>query len=143
MTPLFTMGEIRREIEKALSNVDKAIIEMLKNRGEDFVTEARSQRTWKDRTTNLRSSIGFFIFYGDKMIEGNVEGTAEGQSEARSTVASIDKSDGTYYLFGIAGMEYAAAVESKGYNVITEQSITILPLIEGDMKKLEKMIKAA
>lgn len=141
---LFTTAQVRLELGKITKKVETAIIAYYRRRGEQFVKECRDQNTWQDDTGNLRSSIGYFIYKGDELIKqrfGSAE--MEGQDEALKTVESIDKKDDVFYLFGVAGMNYAAAVESKGYNVITEQTIKIIPLIEGDMKDLEKKIKAA
>jgi hypothetical protein len=88
--------------------------------GENFVNDARSIRTYKDQTGNLRSSIGYIIARDGNIIQENIEGKAEGRSQAKKIADEVLKENRKgFVLIVIAGMEYAAAVESKGYDVIT------------------------
>ncbi len=92
--------------------------------GEEFVINARGQMqdhamgTYKDQTTNLRNSIGYFVYQDGELIRENLVGNAE---ENRKEIADLVKKQG-FQLIGIAGMNYASYVESKGYNVISYQS---------------------
>ena len=137
---IYNSGDLRRYVQRYESNIQKAIVAMLQRRGEQFVSEARQESTYNDRTGNLRSSLGYFIYYGKTAIEKNLRGKSKGISAASEVVQELPKKKGIYYLIGVAGMSYAASVESKGYNVITNQSIKIIPLIEGDLNKLKSKI---
>lgn len=139
---MFTINEIKAEMQKSVKAIEAAILAMLRVRGEQFVSEARQESTYTDRTGNLRSSLGYFIYYGKTAIEKNVAGSSEGQAEANKVVSEVSKRDGVYYLIGVAGMNYASHVEARGYNVISNQSIKIVPLIEGDINKLKSKIEA-
>lgn len=135
--PLFKTEELKSYTEQYIEKVKQQIIAILMRRGEQFVTECREQDTFEDQTGNLRSSIGYFIFEGNELVEKSFGGSEiEGQDAADTLVADIPKKEGVFYLIGVAGMNYAAAVESKGYNVISNQTLLILPLIEKDMHRI-------
>ena len=116
------------------------VLESFIRAGEEFLTNAREQMqdhamgTYKDITANLRNSIGYFIFYNGKNVFQNpATGEYTGpESEGKlpeSEIAAINltaikdviKPEG-FQLIGVAGMEYASHVESKGYNVISYQA---------------------
>lgn len=126
------MANVNLQMQK----IEQAIIASLTDKGDMFVTDCRNENTYFDRTGNLRSSIGYFIFKGNELIEENLNGNSEGLSSAKEVVSDIPKKEGVFYLIGVAGMNYAAAVESKGYNVISNQTLLILPLIEKDMHRI-------
>jgi hypothetical protein len=52
----------------------------------------------------------------------------------------MQRENNSFYLYGVAGMEYSLKLESLGYNVITNQATKIIPLLEGDFKSLEKKL---
>lgn len=72
--------------------------------------------TYNDVTTNLRNSIGYFVFHDGELIKehGNIETN-------QALIQDIVVPKGIQ-LIGIAGMNYASFVESKGYNVISYQN---------------------
>ena len=44
------------------------------------------------------------------------------------------KTLGGYQLIGVAGMDYASYLESRGFNVITSQSVTALKSVEESVR---------
>ncbi|MBO9660271.1 MAG: hypothetical protein J7527_15735, partial [Chitinophagaceae bacterium] len=65
-------------------------------------------------------SIGYMIIKNGKEVFGNFQGTQEGQEKARrfsKRISNVYKTG--IILTVVAGMEYAASVEAKGYDVIT------------------------
>lgn len=92
--------------------------------GETFVTNAREQiqdhamGTYLDDTTNLRNSIGYFIYHNGEMVKENLIGNAVANKNAVQDIIKPKE----FQLIGIAGMNYASHVESKGYNVISYQA---------------------
>lgn len=110
---------------------EKALIEAMQYTGEGFVKDARSftraEGGFGDVTGNLRSSIGYFIVKDGEVIREDVQqsdkGTdrSTGVSVAKQFIDKIKKNNGLF-LYGVAGMEYAQKLESRGYNVITLQS---------------------
>ena len=123
--------KVNMNYDQILSQMNKQTV-VLYNRildafiyvGEEFVINARGQMqdhamgTYKDVTTNLRNSIGYFVYHDGKLMKENMIGNID---ENRKEIADLVKKQG-FQLIGIAGMNYASYVESKGYNVISYQS---------------------
>ena len=120
LIPAFSQGSINRKVDRFVVNIEQRIIWALAMAGESFVNDARNTQTYQDQTGNLRSSIGYIIARDGIIIQENVEGKPEGKAKAREVAREVlrDNSKG-FILIVVAGMEYAAAVESKGYDVIT------------------------
>ncbi len=137
LTPLFSENDLEKGFEGLQLTADRKILEILKYVGERFINEARHLRTYKDRTGNLRSSIGYIIALDGKIIEKSIKasGTARRNAE-RSFEEVLTRFNKGYVLIGVAGMEYAASVESKGYDVITGPALGA----EQIMKRLVKEI---
>jgi len=120
LIPGFSQGDVDGRIDRFTVSIEQRIIWTLAMVGENFVNDARSIRTYKDQTGNLRSSIGYIIARDGNIIQENIEGKAEGRSQAKKIADEVLKENRKgFVLIVIAGMEYAAAVESKGYDVIT------------------------
>ena len=116
----FSMTGIREYVQGQVDQIEQKTLEALQYQGEEFVNKARNNQTYTDRTGNLRSSIGYLILKDGGVIDQNFTGTDTGRQNA----SKVAKEVGTqfprgYVLIGVAGMSYAAAVESKGYDVIT------------------------
>ena len=82
--------------------------------------------SYKDQTGNLRSSIGYIIAKDGEVVTENFKegdkGTDKttGKYKGRRLAEEVSLSyTGGYVLVGVAGMEYAAAVEAKGYEVVS------------------------
>ncbi|MDP2335878.1 MAG: hypothetical protein Q8N05_05425 [Bacteroidota bacterium] len=138
----FNTNQFRTEIRQFTEDVEDAIIEAIKDAGERFVTDARnmvkSQGGFGDRTTNLRSSIGYSILKDGKIIFGDFKGKkAEGVAAAKRAVEEVPKVKG-FQLIGVAGMEYASIVEGKGMNVISIQAEALLVDLKDYMDIIEK-----
>ncbi len=126
-TPMFGRQLIVDRLNQIQEKANAKALEVLQYHGEEFINKARSNRTYADDTGNLRSSIGYIILYEGKIIRRNFrnsqKGTgrgSEGQGVALDTATEVAKNypDG-WVLIGVAGMNYAAAVEALGYDVIT------------------------
>lgn len=140
-------------LEKKRKNIHDAILLNLRKVGEAFVARARENNTYRDRTGNLRSSIGYVILYNGEQIYQSFKKFPAGDQKEEPKVKKkmgapkITAKDGVYQakavideskrkfpkgfvLIGVAGMDYAAAVESKGKDVLTGSSIQA----EADLK---------
>lgn len=122
--PRFTRAQVKNALDAYLDRIVFALIETLKYTGENFVTNARNSGSYSDRTGNLRSSVGYMIMHNGKIIHkafGQTGGTTEGASEGEQYAMKVAEAfKGKRIVFiGVAGMEYAAAVESKGFDVIS------------------------
>lgn len=113
------LEELVREAEK----IQQLIIEALKDAGERFVDACRTQPGdhaagfYQDVTGNLRHSSEYFIFHNGELIKG---GGSDFTAQNRADIQDIINPKG-FQLIGMAGMNYATHVESKGYNVASIQ----------------------
>jgi hypothetical protein len=119
LTAQFNTSDIDRDLLKFQIGANKKIISVLSYVGEQFVNAARRSQTYRDITGNLRSSIGYTIVVNGIIKKNNLSGTSEGQSRARGISNELAVGTKGIVLIGFAGMEYSAAVESNGYDVIT------------------------
>lgn len=127
------------EFNKYLDNIKNKlfpeyIIKTLSDEGEIFIRNARlnTERTFTNRTTRLRNSIGYVIAYNGNIEKSDFEsyavsGTAdeEGKTLGRQYATDIAKTIKGYSLVCVAGADYAYYVEVKGYNVITREVLTL------------------
>jgi len=136
LIPGFSQGNIDRRIDRFTVSIEQRIIWTLAMIGEKFVNDARSTQTYHDQTGNLRSSIGYIIARDGNIIQENIEGKAEGRAQAKKIANEVlrENSKG-FVLIGVAGMEYAAAVESKGYDVITGSVPAAKALLKSKIKE--------
>lgn len=124
--PKFNRLQISNFIREKKQRIEEAILMRLRRIGEQFVRNAREQANFTDRTGNLRSSIGYVILKdGDQLYDNfrSVSGGPDGVAKAQEVIEEAKRNFPTgYVLIGVAGMDYAAAVESKGYDVITNSA---------------------
>lgn len=118
-------GKIRVNAEHAVEDLRRAVVCNFHYLGMESVDHARSYDVgnYTDRSKNLRTSIGYVIAYNGQVVEyefkqgGNI--TCKSQFFADAKIAEMLQGDTGYSLLLIAGMDYAAALESKGKNVLT------------------------
>ena len=136
LIPGFRQGDVDRRIDRFAVSIEQRIIWALAMVGENFVNDARTIKTYKDQTGNLRSSIGYIIARDGNIIQENIEGKAEGRAQAKEIANEVlrENSKG-FVLIVVAGMEYAAAVESKGYDVITGSVPAAKALLKSKIKE--------
>lgn len=126
ITPNFSPGDVAKKFDALLDFIESETIMALRYVGEQAVTYARSipppdegGQGFKDQTANLRSSIGFAVYYNGKQMAGNYEGTAEGTAQGQALADEVGAGTSGYALVVTAGMYYAVYVESKGRDVLT------------------------
>lgn len=117
---LFNGVQLNNIFEQFQEKVHSDILNTLRFVGEEFVNKARISGNYKDRTGNLRSSIGYIILKDGKIIDKNFEGEKEGKNQGQKVAKEVAEQhpDG-YVLIGVAGMQYAAYVEARSFDVIT------------------------
>lgn len=143
IVPRFTREQIRTELEKRAGRIRLAIISRLQFVGETALTYARDNGAYKDRTGNLRSSIGYVILENGTQIKSSFPGAqSEGKRKAKDVIDQ-NKSNFSrgFVLIVVAGMEYAASVESLGYDVLTASSQIAADELKRAMKELTKKIE--
>jgi len=147
LIPEFTQSDINRYIDKFANDKERRAFEVLSFIGIKVSNYARKKTpaggSFHDRTGNLRSSIGYAVIKDgiikEKQLEQVKQG-AEGISAGEALMTELAETfpDG-FVLVVTAGMEYAAAVESKGYDVITGGA----QMGEKLCKQIKKMLGAS
>jgi hypothetical protein len=165
MTPNFNRGELRKMVAKRVEGFNNAVVMALQRAGEEFITVARDSvanglglesvikgiktqptnpntglKTYWDQTKNLRSSIGYVIMKNGQQIFGDFPGDKpEGVAQAKEVAQQVGaKFNNGFVLIVVAGMDYAAAVESKGYDVITGSAPIAEEMLRKAMERLQK-----
>lgn len=133
-----SLKELMEEGEK----IHELIIEAMKQAGEEFVKAARDQPGdhaagfYQDVTTNLRNSVQYMIFYNGELLKGSgSKFSAQNRIEVQELVSTTG-----FQLIGIAGMNYASMVESKGYNVISIQADQCIVDLSEYVKDIQKYV---
>jgi hypothetical protein len=127
-----------RDVQSQAEILNEKILNSFIMAGEEFVKDAREQiqdhaaGTYLDQTTNLRNSIGYFVYHNGVMVKENLIGNAIANKE----IAQEFINPKGFQLIGIAGMNYASHVESKGYNVISNQADLCVVNLTGYLKEL-------
>lgn len=149
----FGFEEIRKKYEG--QNVSDAysekILRYLQYIGEEMceharnITPDRNSGGFDDHTGNLRSSLGYRIYYnGDAMMDGGFKdvGGGNGMDEAKAALDRYELShsitmDG-WAIIIVAGMSYAKWVEAKGFNVLHLTRVKLEEEINNLKKQLRK-----
>lgn len=121
IVPNFNKADIQKMLEQKREAWRQAMIFRLKRIGEQFIKNARENGTYKDRTGNLRNSAGYVILVdGEQLFENFIGDKSEARQKATEAI-EVAKEEITkgIALIVVAGMEYAAAVEALGFDVLT------------------------
>lgn len=126
ISPRFSNADVRQMFAIKLQRIEQVIINRLILVGETFVRNARLNGNYLDQTGNLRSSIGFIVLKNGTAVHENYEeaqsGTDKGKGiqSAKQFISQLRTNFRMgYTLIVVAGMDYAAAVESRGKDVLT------------------------
>lgn len=134
-------SQINAYIEGRMNRLKQAIIYNFCAVGEKVRNEAIERGSYKDRTKNLRSSVGYIVVVDGQVYkvgsfgksDGSKEGKATGQSYARSLAGKFPKG---IVLIVVAGMRYASYVSAKGYNVLDSSELLADQLVPKMLKQL-------
>lgn len=135
------MSEIDRYTEQRLKGLEQAAIRTLAYCGEVCLNTARSTNSYKDRTGNLRSSIGYVVAVDGrivnrsdfKTVKDGGQGSKQGAAFAKQLVRRFPKG---ICLIVVAGMEYAVHVQNKGYDVLDSAELTADRIVPSLLKQL-------
>jgi len=118
--PVFGNGAVAAKVAAFQSNLDAAVVYLLKYLGEDLAKYAKDNHNYTDQTGNLTNSIGYAVVHESKIVHYDVSNQPGEGADAALKVAMKVASElpNSYSLIIVAGMSYAAYVEAKGYNVI-------------------------
>lgn len=161
----YNLGAIEKGLKAFPERVKSALVNTLRYVGEQCVNTARSLPSpsaaefesypkipphtpnYIDWTKNLRSSIGYVVVVNGevvngqdsfKAVEGGEEGARRGLEFAMATAESYKTG---IVLILVAGMHYAAYVQSKGYDVLDSAVLKAGELIPSLLGQLEEAIQ--
>jgi len=144
----FTQNDVRKHLDNELKKIDRAIILRMRSLGERCVNHAREHGSYIDRTGNLRSSVGYVLLRHGKILDEIFESTGKGEEGVKEGKAFArmlaDQYPTGYVLIVVAGMNYAAAVQSLGTNVLSNTEIFAkenFPRLISELKKSINDIK--
>lgn len=134
---LIGLNQVYQKINQFAEQKKAHVVMMLSYPGEVFVNSARNTRTYRDHTRNLRGSIAYAIVFNGDIQKKNLSGTAEGTEKAMELIGEVKSNEKEVAeLIGVAGMEYATCVESRGYDVITGS----IPVANKELKKIKEAL---
>ena len=122
-----------RRLQERLTERQQALRKVLdmklRQLAEEAVTHAKQNKGYRDRTANLKNSISYALFYDGQLLTqqaGQIphpEEAPKGHQDVTSNLEEFCQEEGVvrpsgYSLIIVAGMEYGAHVEHKGYNVL-------------------------
>ena len=112
-------GKLNIAFDKIKEQYIKAATQKFIEVGERCITEARDNGSYTDRTGNLRNSVGYVVLLnGKEMSQSNISKLNRKQFD--TIKAEYTKG---LVLIVVAGMNYAAYVEAKGYNVLSSAEL--------------------
>lgn len=141
-------GAVNEAIQQKVLKAKQAMHRALMRVGEECVNYARIHGGYRDQTGNLRSSIGYAVLDNGKILSEKgftqvMEG-AEGVKSGKEFLNElISKNSSGIVLIVVAGMEYAAAVEARSYDVISGSELQAEILVPRIMKQLGFNFRAA
>lgn len=141
--PMFGNGFVKSTTEQYKHRVERAAIYAFKFLAEGLVSYAIQKRTYEDQTGNLTNSIGYVITYMGRIeyMGGFVGVGDDGAEKGMQLADEIAKRDGkNISIIIVAGMNYAAYVEAKGYNVILPAELKAMTDFPATIEKLKKQV---
>ena len=133
ITQLTPMSEIDRYTEQQLERLKQVLIRNLMYIGETVLNRARSTNSYKDRTGNLRSSIGYVITVDGRIIQQGKDGSSKGAAYVKSLARKFPQG---ICLIVVAGMNYASYVSAKGLDVLDSSELLAERLVPQMLKQL-------
>ncbi len=120
IAPMFSNDAIGAQVRLFQKRLEEAAIYLLKCLGEELTKYAKDKHNYTDRTGNLTNSIGYAVVRnGDILYFGGAVQQGEGADNAlKVAVKMAETCANSLSLVIVAGMNYAAYVEARGYNVI-------------------------
>lgn len=130
-----------KAMKKLQGDIVGKIIKTLAYIGETCVKYAREKGSYQDQTGNLRSSIGYAILVdGKKVSVAGFEEVKTGNMGIETGIYFLNELAKQFnrgiVLIVVAGMDYAAAVESRGYDVLTGSELTAKKMVPVLLNKL-------
>lgn len=149
--PNFTKDDVRKRFDAFLNEIEKKQIARLQRLGEMCLVEARTNKGYMMQTGALLSSTGYEVFVDGVAIHSQFDAASGAESNAAETgiksgqniAETIGKGTKGIALVVVAGMNYAAYVEAKGYNVLSSAEHLAERELPRMLEKLISKIKRA
>lgn len=141
--------EIEAYVEEELQKRIESVIESFEYIGEKCIKVARDKvqpipKDFKDQSGNLRSSVGYAILDDGELVQeptvvSIVKDGKDGAKRAKEYIGKLQKeyNDGLV-LIVVAGMDYAAYVQAKGYDVLVSADMKMEEMVERMVAKFTK-----
>ena len=134
-------AEIDRFIAARIEAINNALVYNMCAIGEQVVNAARSTKSYKDQTGNLRSSIGYAVSVDGNIVQMSsfdvVKNGGKGATEGKEFALQLIKDyPQGIVLIVVAGMNYATYVSAKGYDVLDSSELLAEKLVPQMLKKL-------
>lgn len=147
----FTKEDVKKRIDAFLEEIQKKQIARLQELGEKCLIEARTNKGYMMQTGALISSTGYQVFVDGVAIHSRFDAASGAESEAAAkgikageTIAQqVGKQTKGVALVVVAGMNYAAYVEARGYNVLSSAKNLAERELPRMLEKLISKIKRA
>ena len=147
----FTKDDVRNRFDAFLNEIEKKQIARLQRLGERCLIEARNNKGYMMQTGALLSSTGYQVFVDGVAVHtqfdaasGAESGAAAKGMKAGQTIADkVGKQTKGVALVVVAGMNYAAYVEARGYNVLSSAEHLAQRELPRMLEKLITNIKRA
>ena len=143
------LDEIHNTLMKESQWVERLTIRALSYLGEQCVTRVRDRegdKSWYDRSGNLRSSVGYVISHNGNIVQysdfNQIKQGSEGVKVGKDLAEEIVKRySNDYVLVIVAGMNYAEFVEAmENKNVLASAELFARKELPGMMSKLKKQL---
>lgn len=149
--PKFTRADVQKRLDAFLAMVKKEQIERMQRLGEMCLIEARNNKGYMMQTGALLSSTGYMIFVDGVALHSQFDAASGAESNAaqngikagQALAEKVGKNTKGVALVVVAGMNYAAYVEAKGYNVLSSAEHLAQRELPRMLEKLISNIKAA
>lgn len=149
--PQFTRENVQARFDGFLAMVRKKQIARLQRLGEMCLIEARNNKGYMMQTGALLSSTGYMIFENGVALHTQFDAASGAESNAaqdgikkgQGLAESVGKETKGIALVVVAGMNYAAYVEAKGYNVLSSAEHLAQRELPRMLEKLITNIKEA
>lgn len=128
---------INKKFMDAQNDVNLKFIRVLRYCAEAAINEARTNGSYRDVTANLRASVGYSLILDGKIVEENYTGNSEGVSKGKSLARELVSQQPEIAIVIVAGMSYAAQVESRGKNVLTSAEQLAKVMVPNLLKQLK------
>ena len=141
ITQLTPMSEIERYTEEQIERLKISILRTFMYIGEACLNKARSADSYKDQTGNLRSSLGYVVAVDGRVVyQSDFQTVKQGRDGSEKGAAFAKKLVRRFphgvCLIVVAGMEYAAHVKNKGYDVLDSSELLADRIVPSMLKQL-------